>query len=185
MHGEPGREAVSLIGGVDRARRFGRGLVRLDRIPNAAKPTVVAQSHDRVVGVLQYSRGANDRITLAHVRLAVSVFGPIGVLRAVPRLRARASVDVAIPADSFYIAEIHVDPGTRGLGIGGQLLDWAEREAIRLESARMTLTTTTANPARRLYERKGFTVTNTATNPRYEHYTGIAGRVLMEKRIPA
>jgi hypothetical protein len=47
----------------------------------------------------------------------------------------------------------------------------------------MTLTTHTANPARRLYERKGFTVTRTATDPRYERYTGIQGRVLMEKAI--
>jgi GNAT superfamily N-acetyltransferase len=183
IHGEPGDESVALTGSVDRARRFGYGLVNLDAIPNAARPTVVAESDGRVVGVLQYTRGQSGTpITLGHVRLAVSVMGPIGVLRLLPRLRARTKVDMPIPVDSFYVAELHVDPKLRGQGVGGQLLDWAEQEATRLGDTRMTLTTTATNPARHLYERKGFTVTRSATDPSYERFTGIPGRVLMEKR---
>jgi len=184
IHGEPGNESVALTGGVDRARRFGNGLVALDEIPNASKPTVVAESDGRVVGVLQYSRGQTGTpITLGHVRLAVSVMGPIGVLRLLPRLRARSKVDMPIPVDSFYVAELHVDPEVRGNGVGGQLLDWAEQEAKRLGDRRMTLTTTASNPARHLYERKGFTVTKQATHPSYERFSGIPGRVLMEKQL--
>ena len=184
IHGEPGDESVALTGSVDRARRFGYGLVQLDAIPNATRPTVVAESGERVVGVLQYTRGQSGTpITLGHVRLAVSVMGPIGVFRLLPRLRARTKVDMPIPLDSFYIAELHVDPKLRGQGIGGELLDWAEQEARRLGDPRMTLTTTATNPARHLYERKGFAVTTSATNPSYERFTGIPGRVLMEKHI--
>jgi ribosomal protein S18 acetylase RimI-like enzyme len=178
MHGEPREEALGLLGDADRARKFGTGLVELD-----SKPTVVAIQNHVVVGVLQYTVGASDHITLAHVRLALRVFGPIGFVRRIPRLRARASVDIPIPANSFYIAEVHVDSECRGHGIGGALLDWAEDEAKRLGATQMSLTTHTANPARRLYERKGFTVTRTATDPRYEKFTGIRGRVLMEKPI--
>lgn len=47
----------------------------------------------------------------------------------------------------------------------------------------IVLTTTTGNPARRLYERKGYTVTATRTDPAYERYTGAAGRVFMEKPL--
>jgi ribosomal protein S18 acetylase RimI-like enzyme len=183
MHGEPRDEALGLIGDADLARKFGIGLVELDNIPNPAKPTVVALDERRVVGVLQYTRGESFSTTPAHVRLALRVFGPIGVVRRIPRLRARSRVETPVPPDSFFIAEVHVDPKCRGRGIGGALMDWAEAEAKRLGATQMSLSTHTANPARRLYERKGFRVTRTATNPRYEKYTGIRGRVLMEKSI--
>ena len=39
----------------------------------------------------------------------------------------------------------------------------------------------TNNPARRLYERQGFLVVSTRTDPGYERFTGAAGRVLMTK----
>lgn len=186
MHGEPGAEAVAMAGTADRARQSGRGLCELEDIPNAERPTVVAESDGRVVGVLQYNLGAGDiDITLALVRLALRTFGPVGTLRLLPRQRARARVNMPIPKDSCYIAEINVAPECRGGGVGGALLDWADGEAVRLGATRMTLTTTTVNPARRLYERKGFVVTKTATDSRYQHYTGIPGRVLMEKRVEA
>jgi ribosomal protein S18 acetylase RimI-like enzyme len=184
MHGQPGREAVALAGNEELARRFGRAYIELEKIPNAEKPTVVACAGDETVGVLQYTYGQQaDRFTLAHVRLALRVLGPVGVVRGIPRLRARSKVDLPIPAGSFYIAEIHVDPRVRGQGVGGALLDWADGEAHRLGASKMSLTTTTANPARHLYERKGFAITKRATDKNYERYTGIEGRVLMEKDL--
>jgi len=47
----------------------------------------------------------------------------------------------------------------------------------------MSLTTHTSNPARRLYERHGYRVVETRTDPAYERYTGIEGRVLMVKEL--
>src|SRR5207244_914190 len=84
-------------------------------------------------------------------------------------------VDRPTTANSFYIDELDVDPLRRGQGIGGQLLSWAVDEARRCGIVNMSLHTTTANPARRLYERHGFVVTQTAVDRRYEAYTGIAG----------
>jgi ribosomal protein S18 acetylase RimI-like enzyme len=47
----------------------------------------------------------------------------------------------------------------------------------------MSLSTSTANPARRLYERHGFRIAETRTNATYEILTGIEGRHLMVKEL--
>lgn len=184
MFGEPGPEWLSLGRTVDRARRLAGALMSVDLSPGAPGRTVVACHDGNPVGVLQYSRGAQGGgPSLAQVKAAVAVLGPVGVVRMVPRLRARARVDHAIPDDAVYLAEVHVDPALRGNGIGGQLLDVAEERARTLGVPRIVLTTTTSNPARQLYERKGYTVTATRTDPHYERYTGSAGRILMEKPL--
>lgn len=80
-------------------------------------------------------------------------------------------------------SELHVHPRYRNRGIGSAALDYAEVEAQRLGHRHMSLTTTTTNPARRLYERRGFRVVETRTDPMYERYTGIPGRHLMVKEL--
>jgi ribosomal protein S18 acetylase RimI-like enzyme len=47
----------------------------------------------------------------------------------------------------------------------------------------MSLTTTTSNPARRLYERFGFDLIETREDASYLAATGIAGRILMVKKL--
>jgi ribosomal protein S18 acetylase RimI-like enzyme len=84
---------------------------------------------------------------------------------------------------AYRVRELHVDPGHRGRGIGGALLDYAEAEARKAGYTQMALTTTTVNPARRLYERHGFRVVETKTDPVYERYTGIEGRHRMVKDL--
>jgi ribosomal protein S18 acetylase RimI-like enzyme len=184
MHGEPGPELVGIVGDSERARRFGRGLVLLERIPNVARPMVVAESGGAVVGVLQYTLGTpTTGANVERVRLALRVAGPVRLARALPRLRARQRVDLMPPPDAFYIAELHVDPARRSEGIGARLLAWADDEAARLGRARLALNTYSTNRARHLYDRAGYTVTGERTDPRYEQYTGIPGRVLMEKQL--
>ena len=181
MFSDPPREAVALLGSAERARLFGAGLIEMQGVPDPARPTRVAARNGEIVGVLQYTRGAPHDDTLALVRLVFKACGVLDTLRGLPRAYARSQVEPKIPAGAFHIAEVHVDPAGRGQGIGGTLLDDAEAEARRTDAVRMTLTTTTINPARRLYERHGFRVVETLTNARYERYTGISGRVLMEK----
>jgi ribosomal protein S18 acetylase RimI-like enzyme len=184
MHGDPGPDLVGLVGDPERARAFGRGLVMLERIPNPTRPTVVAESGGAVVGLLQYTLGtAATDVNLERVRLALRVAGPVRLARAVPRLRARQRVDVMPPPDAFYVAELHVDPTRRSEGIGARLLAWADDEATRLGRTHMALNTYSTNRARHLYDRAGYRVTHERTDPRYERYTGIPGRVLMEKRL--
>lgn len=76
-----------------------------------------------------------------------------------------------------------MDPRYRNRGIGGALLDYAEAEARAGGYTQMTLTTTTMNPARHLYERHEFRVVDTRTDPDYERYTGIPGRYRIVKDL--
>jgi ribosomal protein S18 acetylase RimI-like enzyme len=132
--------------------------------------------------VLQTTTSGDFPVTPALVLLAIRTAG-LGVFAALPRLMARRRVDISPPEGAYHIAELHTHPALRNRGIGGALLDYAEREARWAEQRLMSLNTTTINPARRLYERHGFRVTETRTDPIYERITGIAGRHLMVKEL--
>ncbi len=182
--GEPGREAVGLTGGVELARRFGMAMARLPNGPQGWERTLLAERDGEPVGIMQASGDPQGvRLTPALALLALRVFGPLRALRLLPRVRARARVQTAPPPGCYYIGELDVDQRYRNRGIGGALLDYAEDEARRGGYRLMSLTTTTINPARRLYERHGFRVVETKTDPEYERYTGIQGRVLMAKEL--
>ena len=188
QHAYPGD--IALLGNVERAHRYASGRVKVDRIPNPSKVTVVADLDDRVEGVLQYSvthGDANTWITqqrrVAQVRLLVSLLGPFGFLRRLPVLFARRRVTLPIPAGAFHIVNLQVDTTCRGQGIATRLLDWAEDEAKHLGARRMALLADSASPVVRLYERNGYRITRTATDARYERYTNDPGRVLMEKQL--
>ncbi len=182
--GDPGQETIGLAGDAGRAREFGMALVRLPNSPMGWRRTVVAEREGRVIGILQAGGDAPDfRSGPRFIYTAIHVFGPVGVARLLPRLRAWRRVDPGRPPDSYHISEIDVDPAHRNSGVGGSLLDYAEAEARQNGYARMSLSTTTINPARRLYERHGFRVVETKTDAAYERYTGIQGRHLMVKAL--
>lgn len=182
--GEPGREAVGIAGDAERARRFGMGRALLSTDAPSWQGTIVAERDGEVVGVLQPGlRAEAMKVTLGLVWLALRVFGPLGIVRAWPRGQARRRVQIGAPQDAYHIGELDVDPRCRNQGIGGALLDHAESDARKHGYKRMSLVTTTVNPARRLYERHGFEVKETRTDPDYERYTGIEGRLLMTKEL--
>ena len=187
VNAEPGDEPIALMGDVELARQYGIGLFKLDPIPNDIRVSVVAQESDAIVGVLQYQFGDLGRphSRLEVVRMLVKLLGPVGFVRRIQAVQSRGKVDIPIPPGSFHLANLHVAPGYQDRGIGGQLLQWAQREAESCEAARMTLITTTDHPRIPWYERFGFRITQTATDPTYERYTQIRGRVSMEKDLPA
>ncbi len=184
LAGDPGPEATAICGAAGPARRFGMGFVRLPHSPQGWPHTTVAELDGRVIGIIQAGQLTQGlRVTPRVALLAVRVLGPLrlpGVLR---RFRARARVQTHAPAGSYYISELDVDPAFRNRGIGGAMLDWAEAQARAGGYTVMSLSTTTVNPARRLYERHGFRVAQTLTDPEYERVTGIAGRHLMQKDL--
>jgi len=180
---EPSDEQLGMANGnVQRAREF-RALMnaRLTDAPSLAR-TTVAVTNDRVCGLLQTGAELGDQITLALVANVVRVFG-VHVFSFAWRDRTRTRVHIAAPAGALHIAELHVRSDMRNSGIGTTLMMEAERAARAAGVSTMSLTTHTNNPARRLYERCGFTVEETRTDPDYERYTGVAGRVLMLKRM--
>lgn len=185
--GDPGREAVGIAGDEDRARAMGMVIARMEGMPagpGGLHHTVLAELDGETVGIVQ-ARSGTDRfkITPAVALAAIRIFGPIGAVRLLPRVRARARVEIPSPEGAYHVAELDVDPRYRNRGIGGALLDRAEAQAVESGYRQMTLETTTINPARRLYERHGFRVLETRTDPDYERYTGIQGRVRMVKEL--
>lgn len=187
VNADLGAEPIALMGSIERAREYGSRLIKLDRIPNPARATVVAETSHGIIGVLQFEFGDRGRphSRVDVVRLLVSLLGPIGFLRRLSAVRSRSRIDIPIPPGSFHIANLQVDAARQGQGIGNQLLEWAEKEAHRLDAPRMTLITNTDHARTSWYERFGFRTTQTATDPTFERYTGIRGRILMEKDLRA
>lgn len=182
--GEPGQEAIGLLGNAEQARAFGMAMVRLPHSSMGWEKTIVADLDDEIVGIVQAgARLGGLSVSPSLVYLAIHELGPLGMLRLWPRERARRRVQPRIPEGTYHVAELDVDPAYRSRGIGGALLDYAEAEARENSHTQMSLTTTTINPARRLYERHGFSVVQTLTDPDYERYTGIEGRHLMFKEL--
>ena len=181
--GEPGQEAVGIAGCVEAAREFGMALVHIPDSPQGWQRSALAEHDGKPVGVLQGGEGETHfSMTPRLALLALRVFG-VGIISVLGRARARQRVQHDAPKGAYTVREFDVDPGYRNRGIGGVLLDYAEAEARRLGHQQMSLTTNTGNPARRLYERHGFRVVSTLTDPDYERYTGLAGRHLMTKEL--
>lgn len=180
---EPSDEQVALAGGDRRKASRLRQVLMASVSSRAAIPrTVVAVADGEAVGLLQSGReGAG--ISPGLIWGLLRVFGPLGMRRFLQRDRLRSRVHIPVPEGTFHIAEVHVLSERRNLGIGAALLAEAERMARAGGFAAMSLTTTTSNPARRLYERLGFEVVKTTSDEEYRRCTGIDGRVLMVKRL--
>ena len=187
MHGEPMPEAVGLaFDDAELALALGSALIRMPNSPMGWQRTVFAVNDGKPAGMLQADGSEVTSASLMKPGVLfrlLRIFGPVKFVRGLPRVRIRARVNSAYPAGAYIVHELHVDPAHRNRGIGGALLDYAEAEACRLGHTRMALSTTTANPARHLYERHGFRVAETKTDPDYERLTGIAGRHLMVKEL--
>jgi ribosomal protein S18 acetylase RimI-like enzyme len=187
MNGEPGQEATGLcFGRGDLARRLGDALVRLPGSPMGWQHTTLAVLRGETTGLLQAGPGGErtaSHLSAALLLRALRIFGPARFAAGLPRIRARTRVDVTHPQGAYVVRELHVDRRHRNWGVGGALLRYAEEEARRAGFPVMSLSTTTINPARNLYERHGFRIVETRADPAYERYTGIVGRYLMVKEL--
>ena len=62
-----------------------------------------------------------------------------------------------LAAGTWYVNAVAAFPGSRGLGVGSKLMQWAERKTSELGLRGISLIVSDANPgARRLYERLGY-----------------------------
>ena len=127
QHSEPTPELIGLAGSPERARRFGRALVRSEGILVPTRPVVLIEDANRPVAFMAYSIGPTEsgsthpdsghsghRRTWSQRRAASAC-----------RLAVRRAVHLVVPQHSLYIAELHVDPDHRGEGLGSQLLAWS------------------------------------------------------------
>jgi ribosomal protein S18 acetylase RimI-like enzyme len=177
---------AGMVGDAARARALGEALHAHGVHPSPADEVWVAIASGRPVGVAVLAPPGAGARTGPGVGVV-----PI-VLRAVPPWRLprlawggwlRSRLDFAIPPDALHVVELHVTPELRGRGLGGRLLERAERRARELGAARMVLSTLATNPARRLYERRGYAVVAERSVRGYRALTGSPGRVFMEKPL--
>ncbi|MCO5202617.1 MAG: GNAT family N-acetyltransferase [Chloroflexi bacterium] len=181
---EPSDEQLAMAGGnPGKARRFRRLMGATIASPAGIRRTTVAVSEGEVVGLLQAGAEAGDRVSPGLVWGLLRIFGFPGIVRFLRRDRLRSRVHIPPPAGAFHIAEVHVLDSLRNRGIGAALMGEAERQARASGAPAISLTTTTSNPARHLYERSGFRVVETREDPDFLTLTGVAGRILMVKAL--
>lgn len=169
MYAEPGVEQIAFMPTISGGRRFSRTLWSEAGVDEF----FVAEDEGSVVGFAWVSE---HEISLrAGARAAVAGWGPVGPVRLVLKGWPRQLVEVAVP-DGPTLIELQVHPSRRGEGIGSALL----RHVIDSVGHRsLSLTTRSDNPARRLYERHGFSVASEKSHRSYERRTGNKGRILM------
>jgi len=187
----PGPEMVGVVGDAGIARAVGACFQRAGLFVQPESVVLAAWWADELAGVLVAGRGrsASRRAPRASQRALV-----LGLARALPVAsipRAlygallRSRLDFEIPEEDYHVSEVHVAPRRQRRGIGTCLLREAEARANALGCPRLSLTTLTTNPARRLYERLGYRVVGERTVAGYGRLTGARGRVLMEKPLPS
>jgi ribosomal protein S18 acetylase RimI-like enzyme len=175
------RTAMRLLGitDFDKTARLWRALLRPS---HPWRRTTLARSGDDTVGILM-TAGPLERVAPGTVLLAVRLFGPLALLRFVRRIRIQERVNTARPAGAFGVSELHVAPAYRNRGVGAALLAEVERQARVAGHTHVSLQVLTANPAKHLYDRAGFEVIATRTDPDFERLTGVAGNHRMLKRL--
>jgi ribosomal protein S18 acetylase RimI-like enzyme len=169
MFAEPGVEQLAFMPSIDGARRFSRAAWRAAGIDEF----LVAVDGVEVVGFAWVSVGG---ISIRQgARAAVSAWGLLGPLRLVAKGWPRQLVELRMPPGPKLV-ELQAHPSRRGSGVGTSLL----RHVIEQAGPQaLSLTTRSDNPARRLYERHGFRVTDEKVHTAFERRTGAKGRVLM------
>jgi ribosomal protein S18 acetylase RimI-like enzyme len=186
LNAVPGEEAVAFMGSAERALRYDDMMFRLDPIPNESRKTMLAEADGEVLGVFQYQFGdAPHHSRVDVLKVMLKVMGPFRLARKLPAIYSRTKIDIDIPTDSLFITNVHVDEAARGRDVGTTLLDWGLNEAVRLGARDMSVTTLPTNTdAIRFYEKFGFEITQTVTDPSYEKHTKIPGRVYLVKELP-
>jgi ribosomal protein S18 acetylase RimI-like enzyme len=188
IYGVPSAEAAGIAGGPQRAAALSCGLFLAGVARTPGDDLLLAFRAGRAVGALlggasRSSFSVSSRGALRALALILRLYAPWELPGLVRRTALRGRLDFPVPRGSYHVVELQVEPESRGLGIGTQLLRRAEARAREHGCTRINLTTSLTNPARRLYEREGYTELARRTIPGYETLTGTPGRVFLDKPL--
>jgi ribosomal protein S18 acetylase RimI-like enzyme len=140
--------------------------------------TAIVAEQPQVVGMTQLG-SAFLAFTPEIIDFSIKTYGPDFEAFLSPRLGALGRVSASYPENSLSISEIHVSPSAQRSGVGRALFREAKRQAINQEAQSLSLQTLVGNPARLVFERWGFEVTDTLTDPIFQQLTGVPGYHLM------
>ncbi len=127
----------------------------------------VAEVDGHIVGVLvAFPSAEMDPRNSRMARQFSGIYSFLEILKIVWLSLPVVSLPEAFPGE-FYTANLAVDPGWQGRGIGAALLDRAEHLAGAASLDRCALNVDFHNPrAKALYERQGYRVTQSFPTPR-------------------
>jgi ribosomal protein S18 acetylase RimI-like enzyme len=146
--------------------------------------TVFCQSGEEIAGILMMF----DRWQMRYSTLvtAVHMFKIYNLkeIKKLLELMLPYRDEEKIYKGELYIAHLAVAEQFRRQGIGIRLLEYAQSAAIEQGKAKLSLLTEIENtPARALYKKFGFWVTDTIILPDHMRYSGSKGDVRMEKPL--
>jgi ribosomal protein S18 acetylase RimI-like enzyme len=146
--------------------------------------TVFCQSCDEIAGILmmfdRWQMRFSTLVTAVHM-FKIYNFKEIKKLL---ELMLPYRDEEKIYKGELYIAHLAVAEHFRRQGIGIRLLEFAQAKATEQGKAKLSLLTEIENtPARALYEKFGFRVTDTIILPDHMRYSGSKGDVRMEKPL--
>jgi len=154
-----------------------------DELANGTSFVIVAEIASEPVGFAEVSHEADIPPFRVVARAGVNAMGLLGALGAAWRSLARLRVGLPAREGGVHLVEPQVQPAHRNRGAGAFLPGRVDDYAIEQNAAQSSLTTTTGNPAGRLYERNGYRVVGQKASARYERLTGGEGRLLMIKPV--
>lgn len=147
--------------------------------------THVAQVDGRVVGMSSGLPGG--AITGRSIRTALSLlqaYGPVGMIRLVPRLLALRDGSPGAPERHYHLVNLAVASEWRGAGIGSMLIERVHLSARSEGFAECSLTVINENDAaRRLYQRLGYRQIAQRKSARLLRLSGVSGMALLACRI--
>ncbi|GAA3071750.1 molybdopterin-guanine dinucleotide biosynthesis protein MobC [Streptosporangium carneum] len=143
---------------------------------------VTALAGGRLVGVAGYRHGGRALVGGS----PADVLNAYGWLAGLPRLALLALLEREESARELVMDGIAVDPASRGMGVGGLLLEEVSAVAADLGCLRVRLDVVDTNPrARALYERRGFRATGTERTPFLRELMGFGAVTRMSRPVTA
>ena len=146
--------------------------------------TVFCQSGNEIAGILMlFNRKQMRRSTIVTAAHMFKIYRLNEIQKLLELMLPYRDEEKVFP-DELYIAHLAVAEHFRRQGIGLRLLEYAQVAAIEQGKTKLSLLTEIENsPARALYEKFGFQVTDTIILPEHMRYSESKGDVRMEKPL--
>lgn len=144
------------------------------------------ENKNRVGFVLGYHGDCETELILQTIWCVLKKhkFNPIISTQLLKNFFVFQKMTLDVPKNMYYIAHFAILPEHHRKGLGSQMMTMLEEKLRERGFEYVCLDVATSNkPAIGLYEKFGFSITATLTNPDIEKKTGLLSRYRMEKKL--